>query len=162
MCVSHDRYFLEGSPNECSSSSHRRSSISMADTRSDGQEKSDERNAGETNSKSQPAKTPKQPEKPAVKIASKKDNPYARPYGRLALQDLERTIGETEMSVADAQRQFADARSGRDGQKTRNCQRNTTRSSKSSKRWKPNITRVAISRSNSSTSSDSPSGSQNL
>jgi ATP-binding cassette subfamily F protein 3 len=44
----------------------------------------------------------------ARKSVSKSDNPYARPYGRLALEDLEKQITQTEIEIAEHQQLFAD------------------------------------------------------
>jgi len=48
-------------------------------------------------------KPPATPQRKDKEPARKKDNPYARPYGRLTLQDLERQITETEIAVAECQ-----------------------------------------------------------
>jgi ATP-binding cassette subfamily F protein 3 len=45
-------------------------------------------------------------EKP--KTASKKDNPYMRPFGRLTLAELEKSIQETEAALAKCQASFSD------------------------------------------------------
>jgi hypothetical protein len=41
--------------------------------------------------------------------AGKKDNPYARPFGRLTLAELERQITDTEVALAECQESFGDA-----------------------------------------------------
>ena len=46
--------------------------------------------------------------------SKKADNPYLRPYGKLAMKDLERQITETEIALAECQGQFAGARSFKD------------------------------------------------
>jgi len=45
---------------------------------------------------------------------SKKDNPYARPFGRLTVTELEKQISDAEKSVADFQYKLADPALGRD------------------------------------------------
>ena len=42
-------------------------------------------------------------------IGSKKDNPYARPFGRLSKEELEQQITETELALAECQEMFATA-----------------------------------------------------
>jgi len=53
-----------------------------------------------------------QPTKPAVveksESGKKKDNPYARPFGKLTTRELEGQITETEIAVSDAQSRFGD------------------------------------------------------
>ena len=49
-----------------------------------------------------PAPQPQQSKQPV-----KKDNPYARPFGRLSVVDLERQIAETEIAVNDSQRDLS-------------------------------------------------------
>jgi ATP-binding cassette subfamily F protein 3 len=41
--------------------------------------------------------------------AAKKDNPYARPFGRLSIQELEQQITDTEIAIAECQESFGDA-----------------------------------------------------
>ena len=42
------------------------------------------------------------------------DNPYKRPFGRLSLEELERRITDTEIALAQCQREFADASTFKD------------------------------------------------
>ena len=39
---------------------------------------------------------------------SKRDNPYLRPFGRLSVTELEKTIQETEAALAKCQASFSD------------------------------------------------------
>jgi hypothetical protein len=59
---------------------------------------------------------------PASKSSGKKDNPYARPFGRLSSQELEREITDTEVAIADHQQQFGDADSMRDQSRAKRLQ----------------------------------------
>ena len=61
-------------------------------------------------------RTPQPSAKPKAKVetscpsdaAKKKDNPYLRPFGRLALDELEREITDTEIAIAECQEGFGD------------------------------------------------------
>ena len=53
---------------------------------------------------------PQQQQKPAAK----KDNPYARPFGRLSVKDLEREIAAAEAAVANTTAALADPANARD------------------------------------------------
>jgi ATP-binding cassette subfamily F protein 3 len=57
---------------------------------------------------------PKEPPPRLKDSSKKKDNPYARPYGRLTLEELERQITDTEVAIAECQEGFGDAESFRD------------------------------------------------
>jgi len=52
--------------------------------------------------------------KPAPAQNAKSDNPYKRPYGRIALPELEKKIQETERELANMQLQFTDTKFARD------------------------------------------------
>jgi ATP-binding cassette subfamily F protein 3 len=60
---------------------------------------------------------PAEAEKPKSKGAAewetaskpRKDNPYARPFGRLTLEELERQITDTEIAIGECQAGFGDA-----------------------------------------------------
>jgi ATP-binding cassette subfamily F protein 3 len=54
--------------------------------------------------------------------APKKDNPYARPFGRLSVQDLEEQIARTEADLKKCQAAFSDPAVMRDGHKGRQVQ----------------------------------------
>ena len=57
-----------------------------------------------------PASKPKPKEvvEPSRPSTRKKENPYARPFGRLSLKELELQISETEVAIAECQETFAD------------------------------------------------------
>ncbi len=57
---------------------------------------------------------PVKKEQPKQQSTSKKDNPYARPFGRLTMHELEKQIGDAERSVADFQMKLADPGLGRE------------------------------------------------
>jgi len=106
LCVSHDRYFLErmakrmwvieppalidfdGGFDEWI---RKKKSPATAPAQA--------KAASKSQSKSPPKKEPKPP--------AKKENPYARPFGRLSLIELEKTIAQTERELAQAQSRFA-------------------------------------------------------
>jgi ATP-binding cassette subfamily F protein 3 len=46
--------------------------------------------------------------------SSNKDNPYARPFGRLSTEELERQITDTEIAIAECQSGFGDPDSFKD------------------------------------------------
>jgi len=115
LCVSHDRYFLDrvarrllilDPPNL----------IDFADAYSayvsklaqDAQQRSAENQA---KSKAKPMPSPKEA---AAREARKKDNPYMRPFGRLALEELEQQITDTEIAIAECQQSFGDSGSFKD------------------------------------------------
>jgi ATP-binding cassette, subfamily F, member 3 len=67
------------------------------------------------NRQQQKSSSPQQKkEQPKPHQSNKKDNPYARPFGRLTVGDLEKQIAESERSVADFQMKLADPKLGRD------------------------------------------------
>jgi ATP-binding cassette subfamily F protein 3 len=117
FCVSHDRYFLDAvatrllvidPPN-------------MKDFEggySDWQAKKSQlaaEAAAAAKGKQQKAPPPQpKKEQPKPQPSNKKDNPYARPFGRLTIGDLEKQIAEAERSVADFQMKLADPQLGRD------------------------------------------------
>jgi ATP-binding cassette subfamily F protein 3 len=53
------------------------------------------------------------PARPQSK-SSNKDNPYARPFGRLSTEELERQITDTEIAIAECQSSFGDPGSFKD------------------------------------------------
>lgn len=61
---------------------------------------------------------------PQAGISSKppKDNPYKRPFGRLATSEIEKKMQETERAIAAAQERFSDPTLARDAQKSRKLQ----------------------------------------
>ena len=107
LCVSHDRYFLDRviqrllvlRPPEVEEfgdtySAWHRAEIEAA---------AEQRAAGAA--RQAPAKSKPKPATSQVK----KDNPYARPFGRLTLEELERQITDTEVALAECQGNFGDA-----------------------------------------------------
>jgi ATP-binding cassette, subfamily F, member 3 len=52
----------------------------------------------------QPAKQQAKP-----KTTTRGDNPYARPFGRLSMEELEQQISDTELALAECQQGFGDA-----------------------------------------------------
>lgn len=115
ICVSHDRYFL----NKVARRMLVLRPPGLVDfdgTYSDWVTKSKTLKTPATPSKQQqhqPAKQ-KQEAKPAPAAqkssdAKKRDNPYARPFGKLSTQDLEKQIAETERLITDAQATMAES-----------------------------------------------------
>ena len=112
FCVSHDRYFLDRSigrllvlrPPEM---------IDFAANYSAWMRKlatdAEQRTVAAAPAKSKNA-APAQPRDPA----KKKDNPYARPFGRLTVEELERQITDTEVALAECQEGFGDSDSFKD------------------------------------------------
>jgi ATP-binding cassette subfamily F protein 3 len=54
--------------------------------------------------------------------STKKDNPYARPFGRLSVGDLERQISQTESALQQARASFANTHTMRDPRKAKQLQ----------------------------------------
>jgi ATP-binding cassette subfamily F protein 3 len=119
FCVSHDRYFLDkvatrllviDPPNmkdfEGGYSDWQAKKASLA------AEAAAANSAKNKQQKSAPP--PPKKEQPKPQPSNKKDNPYARPFGRLTIGDLEKQIAETERSVADFQMKMADPTLSRD------------------------------------------------
>ena len=74
--------------------------------------------AAASRSKSRP-----EPPRPAPRDSAKrKDNPYARPFGRLTLEELEREITDTEVAIAECQEGFGDAESFKDPSRAQRLQ----------------------------------------
>jgi ATP-binding cassette subfamily F protein 3 len=59
---------------------------------------------------------------PMASKAGKKDNPYARPFGRLSVAELERQIGTTEAALREARANFGNTQTMRDPRKARQLQ----------------------------------------
>ena len=109
LCVSHDRYFLdkvatrllvidppgitdfEGGYTAWQQKTAEQAAAKAVPAKKDPPRKEQPKAA--------PSQQPKQP--------AKKDNPYARPFGRLSVKDLEREIAETEVAVTDSQRDLS-------------------------------------------------------
>jgi len=121
MCVSHDRYFLDKVATRLlvidppgitdfeggySAWQSKKASITAtANAAAKGKQKS-----------SQPPPPPKK-EQPKQQSSNKKDNPYARPFGRLTVSELEKQISDAETSVAQFQMKLADPAVARDPNK---------------------------------------------
>jgi ATP-binding cassette subfamily F protein 3 len=119
MCVSHDRYFLDrvaqrllildppglsDFPGTYTAWQHK--------LREDEAERDAEDAARAKQQKSSAASAPVQ-QKPKSS-SPKKDNPYARPFGRLSTDELEQQITDTEIAIAECQSSFGDAGSFKD------------------------------------------------
>jgi ATP-binding cassette, subfamily F, member 3 len=124
LCVSHDRYFLDHvvkrmlvlqPPNmvdfEGNYSAWTAKQRAIAKAAEDAAREA-----------KKPKKTAPPPPKPVVKHAAKKDNPYARPFGRLTVQELEKEIASTEAAITAAQAKLADPAIFRDQNKVKNTQ----------------------------------------
>lgn len=113
LCVSHDRYFLnrtvdrllilqppgivdfDGTYNQWAAKLQ--AQLQVAPVKAKTNPKPD--------SKSKPAPKPQ----PSTSKPARKENPYTRPFGRLSMPELEQQITDTEIALADAQSQLADA-----------------------------------------------------
>lgn len=107
LCVSHDRYFLDKTsdrlfilqpPGWVDFEGNYTAWVQKQQQQADSQ-----RQSAANKSKPKPAAVSSKPAK-----AKKADNAYARPFGRLTLEDLERQITDTEIAIADCQERFAD------------------------------------------------------
>ena len=125
MCVSHDRYFLdkvatrllvidppglsdfEGGYTEWQA---KKAATTKAAA---------EAAAAKNKRQSAPPPAVKKEQPKPQQNQQKKDNPYARPFGRLSVQELEKQIGESERAVADWQTKLADPSVLRDAGKGR-------------------------------------------
>jgi ATP-binding cassette subfamily F protein 3 len=120
MCVSHDRYFLDkvatrlliidppGITDFAGGYTAWQQKLQ--------QQKADA--AAKPVAKQQPKRDQSKPQRPQQqKPAAKKDNPYARPFGRLSVKELEREIAAAETAVTRAQTKLADPAVFRDANK---------------------------------------------
>jgi ATP-binding cassette subfamily F protein 3 len=118
MCVSHDRYFLDKVATrllvidppgitdfEGGYTAWQQKVAQKAQQQAD---------AAKVPAKPSPARkdAPKQP--PQQQKPAKKDNPYARPFGRLSTKELEREIAAAEASVANTTAALSDPAVSRD------------------------------------------------
>ena len=60
--------------------------------------------------------------KPHASKESKRQNPYARPFGRLSKEELEQQITDTEVAIAEHQMKFGDAGTMKDQRHARRLQ----------------------------------------
>jgi ATP-binding cassette, subfamily F, member 3 len=126
LCVSHDRYFLDRvakrllvlQPPDL---------VDFNGTYSDWTRKQ----RGDTAKSDAPREKPKSsstaavaPPPPTRSRENKpaKDNPYARPFGRLSVPELEREITDTEVAIAECQAGFGEADSFKDPAKGKTLQ----------------------------------------
>jgi len=117
ICVSHDRYFLEKVATRLLVLDPPRA-IDFSGTYSDWVRKQNEPAEAPPTKKSgqkQERKPDKNSSRPVDK--SKKDNPYARPFGRLSTPELEQQITDTEIQIAECQQQFGNVAIARDASK---------------------------------------------
>jgi ATP-binding cassette subfamily F protein 3 len=118
MCVSHDRYFLDkvatrmlviDPPNiadfEGGYSAWQAKKAQLASAANA---------AAKGKQKTAPPPPPPKKEQPTQQPANKKDNPYARPFGRLTVPELEKEISIAEKSMNDFQLKMADPSLSRD------------------------------------------------
>jgi len=126
MCVSHDRYFLDrvagrllilqppgivDFPDTYSAWARKQKERAQCE-----QEKTERSSASPPKAKSKP--TPPR----ETKENTRKDNPYARPFGRLTLKELEQQISETEISLAECQSSCADPDNFKDASRGKKLQ----------------------------------------
>jgi ATP-binding cassette subfamily F protein 3 len=126
LCVSHDRYFLDRTvkrllvldppgvidfPDSYSAwvqkltadrEDRGRASAEAAKTRA-----REAKESARGGSREAPRPASRQAEQKPAK--AKKDNPYARPFGRLSMNELEQQITDTEVAIAECQETFGDA-----------------------------------------------------
>ena len=115
MCVSHDRYFLDKVATRL---------LVIEDagiTDFEGgytawQQKVQQQKSQPVAAKQQPKREQPKPQQsqPKPTAPAKKDNPYARPFGRLSVKELEREIAAAEASVANTTAALANPSNGRD------------------------------------------------
>ncbi len=126
MCVSHDRYFLDRVAGRLLILQPP-GIVDFPDTYSAWVRKQKERAQGEQEkTERSSASAPKAKSKPAqpreTKESNRKDNPYARPFGRLTLKELEQQISETEIAMAECQTSFADPEHFKDASRGKKLQ----------------------------------------
>ncbi len=126
MCVSHDRYFLDRVAGRLLILQPP-GIVDFPDTYSAWVRKQKERAQGEQekterSSASAPKSKPKPAQPRETKESSRKDNPYARPFGRLTLKELEQQISETEIAMAECQSSFGDPENFKDSSRGKKLQ----------------------------------------
>jgi ATP-binding cassette subfamily F protein 3 len=130
LCVSHDRYFLDRVAKRLlvieppqvidfdggftawiarKSVLAKEQADRAAQQKNNGQKNSPRKNG---NQKHGASKSP-------PKRETNQNDPYARPFGRLSLPDLERTIQETEIAVAECQERMSNTKAARDAGRAR-------------------------------------------
>ena len=105
VCVSHDRYFLDRIVKRL----FVLEPPTMLDFAGNYSRWHEKETAGAKRSATpQAAQSARAPQTKKSKVQNR-DNPYLRPFGTLAMKDLERQITETEVALAECQRAFGDA-----------------------------------------------------
>ena len=107
LCVSHDRYFLNKIAKRLLVLQPPRI-VDFPGTYSDW---SARESATATAPSSELARPRGKSQSPKSEPNKKRDNPYARPFGRLTLDELERQITDTESALGEIQQSFADPES---------------------------------------------------
>jgi len=72
--------------------------------------------------KAKPKSNPPKAAPPAKSGGKRSDNPSARPYGRVPMEDLEKDIAKTEAALAVAQARMGESEVYRDAGKTKAAQ----------------------------------------
>ena len=125
LAVSHDRYFLDRSCQRLfvlqppAMVDFGANYSAWIEKQADDRAAASERRAAASQSKTKAA--PAKPKDPPPPV-KKKDNPYARPFGRLTLEELEREITDTEVAIAECQGGFGDAESFKDPSRAQRLQ----------------------------------------
>ncbi len=122
LCVSHDRYFLDQVV-------HRLLILQppeMVDFKANYSAWIGKR---AVEARREPAASQKAKAKPEATTAraaptpkNKKDNPYARPFGRLSMKELESQISETEVALAECQQSMGEVKAFKDPERGRQVQ----------------------------------------
>ncbi|MGA2230860.1 MAG: ABC-F family ATP-binding cassette domain-containing protein, partial [Tepidisphaeraceae bacterium] len=125
ICVSHDRYFLDQTVNRMwvlqppkLADFEGNYSAWVAKQRANAQAAATEQRQAKAKPKSNPPKAAP----PAKSGGKRSDNPSARPYGRVPMEDLEKDIAKTEAALAAAQARMGESEVYRDAAKTKAAQ----------------------------------------
>jgi ATP-binding cassette subfamily F protein 3 len=126
LCVSHDRYFLDRTvqrllvirPPQIDDFGDNYSAWLRTASKTPEKSEKSEKSEKKTDANPQAASPASAP----VASKPKKDNPYARPFGRLTLHELEQQITDTEIAINECQQQFADGETMKDPNLARNLQ----------------------------------------
>ena len=122
ICVSHDRYFLDRvaqrllilDPPGIADFGDNYSAWQRK-LREDAAERAEiEERAAKGKPAAGPVPAAKAPGSSSASSAKRKDNPYARPFGRLSTGELEAQITDTEIAIAECQAGFGDGDSFKD------------------------------------------------
>jgi ATP-binding cassette subfamily F protein 3 len=122
ICVSHDRYFLDKivgrmfvlqPPKLIDFSGGYRAWVNKQAVQQSPPQRVVQNKSRQRNSAKPPAANPDKP---------KRENPYARPFGRLSVLDLEKQIQKTEAALAECQQRFADAQQFKDPSRAKTLQ----------------------------------------